>query len=73
MNYPRAEDEKLQALLAFIGTRNDPAGAPETSETEAEEADSVECVRSLRRGDRLERLYKSGDETPDFLRLTGSS
>lgn len=42
------KDEKRRAMLAFVGIRKDQR-AGETA---------VEFVRSLRRGDRLERLHK---------------
>jgi len=48
------KDEKRRAMLAFVGIRKD----RQAGETKAGETDAVEYVRSLRRGDRLERLRK---------------
>jgi hypothetical protein len=39
-------DERLRAMQEFVGIRQDPAGSP----------DAMEYVRSLRQGDRLDRL-----------------
>jgi hypothetical protein len=41
-------DEQAQAMLAFVGIRKD----------RSQTVDSVEYVRNLRRGGRLDRLYK---------------
>lgn len=41
-------DRQMKAMQAFVGSRKDRADAP----------DAAEYVRSLRRGDRLERLFE---------------
>jgi hypothetical protein len=46
--YFGSRDERTKAMQAFVGIRKD----------EPEPVDAVEYVRSLRRGSRLERLYK---------------
>jgi len=44
--YVGQRDERMKAMQAFVGIRKPAPGAP----------DAVEIVRSLRRGDRLDRL-----------------
>ncbi|MGO9256245.1 MAG: CopG family transcriptional regulator [Bryobacteraceae bacterium] len=44
--YLGKRDQRMAAMQAFVGIRKQAAGSP----------DAVEMVRSLRRGDRLDRL-----------------
>ena len=46
--YLGKQDERMKAMQAFVGIRRG----------RSEPADSVEYVRNLRRGDRLDRLHK---------------
>jgi hypothetical protein len=46
--YLGSRDARMKAMQAFVGIRKTGSGAPA----------SADYIRSLRRGDRLERLYK---------------
>lgn len=46
--YLGKRDQQREAMQAFVGSRKQGSGVP----------DSLEYVRSLRRGDRLDRLHK---------------
>ncbi len=46
--YLGRQDEQIKAMREFVGIRGEEAGAP----------DAVDYIRSLRRGDRLERLHR---------------
>ena len=46
--YLAKRDEQMKAMQAFVGIRNE----------RSEPLDAVKYVRSLRRGDRLDRLHK---------------
>jgi hypothetical protein len=46
--YLGRRDERMKAMQEFVGTRKERSNPP----------DAVEVVRSLRRGDRVDRLHK---------------